>query len=205
MRCVQWSSHLFRAHKLVWCSVGIRPVHRIAAMPNRIQMCVDQIVDARQQFERDVPDTDTVLPLRPDRIHLNVAADPMAVHWKGTIWWYPQKNDDFIRATLTCQHNERLWLPNSRSTVQRRIYANTLMFAIGVAKSAMASVQMMPSNRQQFVAPDTFFCHTLPSRSMWNLLTVLSFQKYSKMEQFQRKKINFHFWNFSSPSQTFFT
>lgn len=80
-----------------------------------------------------------------------------------------------MRAALTCQHNGLPWLPNSRSTVQRRIYANTLMFAIDAAKSAMASVQTMPSSRQRYVAPETFVCHTLPSRLMWNLLTVLSF------------------------------
>lgn len=49
-------------------------------MPNRIQMYADRIVDAMQRFERDAPDTNTVPPLRPNRIRLNAAADPTAVH-----------------------------------------------------------------------------------------------------------------------------
>lgn len=95
MRCVQWNSHLFRAHKRVLCLVERRPVRRIATMPNRIQMCVGRIVDAMRRFERDAPDTDTALPLRPDRIRLNVAADRMVAHWNVTNWCQ-LKSSNFI-------------------------------------------------------------------------------------------------------------
>lgn len=127
---------------------------------NRIQMFVDRIVDARQQFVLFVLDIHTVPPRLINQIHPFSEVNRMVVHWKIDLLWI-FKWPSNVEIWFTCQHNVLQISPNFHSKVLNRTCANMLMFSIVEVRFAKANDRMMLSLRQQFWLQGTFVFHKL--------------------------------------------